>query len=338
MTGDVALVLAARAGDAAALGMLLECHQARLYATALSILRDRAQAQDAVQDTFLTALQRLHELRDPAAAGAWLHSIVRNACLMRLRAHRELPEAISESAFGHHREVDDALEQVALRDWLWTALEALPADLRATVMLRYFSRHTAYAEIAAILGIPVGTVRSRLNQAKCKLTDALLATATAAHHDHAALVHERWCWWRTLTEEIAVAGSAALYVADTTPDVIVEAASMDYLVRGAEDQARSMVATVAAHVRVQLVDIVTSPGVTITEHDFENPPEDPHHCPPTQTEVRFHPDGPATRIILYYGSSKAKTAPSDPADQVFGTGNAAFREESDRLEPALYAL
>ena len=321
MTGDVELVSAAQAGDVTALGLLLESHQARLYATALAILRDRVQAQDAVQEAFLVALQRLHDLRDPAAAGAWLHSIVRNACLMRLRAPRELPGEIPESAFGHRREVDEALEQLALRDWLWTALEALPDDLRATVMLRYFTRHAAYTEIAAILGIPLGTVRSRLNQAKRKLADALLATATVAHHDHAALVQERWCWWRTLTEQIEREGTAALYVADAAPDALVEAPSFGYRMRGAEDQARGMVETLAAGVRVHLTDIVTSAGVTIVEGDFENPPDDPHHCPPTQTEVRFHPAGPTTHIILYYGSPKEEKAMSASADQRFRTRN-----------------
>ena len=79
MIDDVELVHAAQAGNVAALGMLLESHRARLYATALAIVRDRAQAQDAVQEAFLVALRRIQDLREPAAAGAWLQTIVRNA-------------------------------------------------------------------------------------------------------------------------------------------------------------------------------------------------------------------------------------------------------------------
>jgi RNA polymerase sigma factor (sigma-70 family) len=327
MTGDVELVHAAQAGDAAALGTLLESHQARLYATALAILRDRNQAQDAVQEAFLVALLRLHELRDPNAVGAWLHSVVRNACLMRLRAHRELPGEIPESAVGHRREVDEALEQLALRDWVWTALEALPDDLRATVMLRYFCGHAAYTEIAAVLDIPLGTVRSRLNQAKRRLTDALLATATAAHHDHAALVQERWCWWRTLIEQIEHEGTAALYVADAAPDALVEAPSWGYRMRGAEDQARGMVETVAAGVRVHPTGIVTSAGVTIVEGGLENPPDDPFHCPPTHTEVRFHREGRTTHIILYYGSPASERTTSAQADAHCGAETASTKQK-----------
>ena len=55
-------------------------------------------------------------------------------------------------------------------------------------------------------------------------------------------------------------------------------------------------------VRFYLTGIVASSGVTIVEGNYENPADDPNHCPPTHTEVRFHPQGPATRVILYYGS------------------------------------
>lgn len=309
MTTDVELVHAAKAGDIAAFGMLLESQRAGLYAAALAILRDPAEAQDAVQDTFLIALRRLQDLREPAAAGAWLHAIVRNICRMRLRSCRELAEEGAEEPASRRFEVDEALQRLALRDWLWTALEELPGDLRATVMLRYFTRHAAYAEIAAILSIPVGTVRSRLNQARSRLADALMATAMAAHHDHAALVDARWQWWRAVVEQVEQEGSAALYIADSAANALVEAPTVGYRMYGAEDQARGMVETVAAGVRVHLAEIVASDSVTITEIAFENPVDDPHHCPATQTEVRFHPTGKATRILLYYthGSSKEMT-------------------------------
>src|SRR5687767_15413753 len=128
MIGDVELVCAAKAGDVAAFGALLESHRARLTASALAILGDRFQAQDAVQDAFLVALRRLDDLREPAAVGGWLHSIVRNQCRMRLRSRRELPREISVRDEMHRCEVEEALEQSALRDWLWTALEELPHD------------------------------------------------------------------------------------------------------------------------------------------------------------------------------------------------------------------
>ena len=77
---DVELVCAARAGDAGAMGALLERHRAALYASALSILGERGLAQDAVQDTFVVALRRIDDLRDADAFAGWLHAIVRNTC------------------------------------------------------------------------------------------------------------------------------------------------------------------------------------------------------------------------------------------------------------------
>ena len=313
MIGDVERVHAAQAGDVAAMGALLEDYRARLYAAALTMLGDRVQAQDAVQDAFLVALRRLGDLREPAAVGGWLHRIVRNECRMRLRAYRKLPGEIAVQTRTHRCDVDEAFEQLALRDWLWTTLEGLPDDLRATVMLRYFTRHTTYIEIAAILGIPVGTVRSRLHQAKRRLADELLASVTAAHRDHGALVAQREHWWRAVVDEVEKEGTAALYIEDAMPDTLVEAPAMGYRAQGVEDHARGMVETVTAGVRVQLTAIVASEGVTIVEADYENPVDDPHHCPATHTEVRFHPHGRTTRIILFYQSAGDDESTGVPA-------------------------
>jgi RNA polymerase sigma-70 factor, ECF subfamily len=307
VVGDTELVHAARAGDAGALGGLLERHRAALYASALSILGERAEAQDAVQDAYLVALKHLDDLRDPAAAAGWLHAIVRNGCRMRLRHHtRKLSLELSEEPRGPAT-TDEALERLALRDWIWTALERLPQDQRLTVMLRYFTRHASYHEIAATLGIPVGTVRSRLSQAKAKLADALLATASAAHLDQATLVAQRQQEWDAIVHELYTTGMAALYAENCSPDVLVEAPSMTYCERGAEDHQRAVEDSVAAGVRLQLTGLVASKSLTIWEGDYENPAHDPHHCPATHTEVRLHSGGQVTRIVLYYPAGRQAT-------------------------------
>jgi len=64
---------------------------------------------------------------------------------------------------------------------MWAAIYQLPEVLRVTAILRYFGSYSSYGEISAILGMPVGTVRSRLNQVKIKLAEALLKTAGLAH-------------------------------------------------------------------------------------------------------------------------------------------------------------
>jgi RNA polymerase sigma factor (sigma-70 family) len=298
---DADLVGTARAGDAASFGTLLERHRASLYASALSILGERGEAQDAVQDAFLIALQRLADLREPTAAAAWLHAIVRNACRMRLRASRETPSEILTLDRRDELDPEDALERLALRDWVWTALERLPESLRATIMLRYFTRRCSYAEIGAILGIPIGTVRSRLNQAKRRLADALLKTSAAAHGDHGGLVKRRRRELTVALDQMEREGSAALYVADCSPDVLVEVPSRGSRVRGAVGERRHVEDGLAAGVRLRLTGIVASPGITIVEADYRNPREDPHHCPPNHTEIRIHPKGRTTRWIVYFG-------------------------------------
>ena len=73
-----------------------------------------------------------------------------------------------------------------MRDWIWDAVDELPPKLRLVLMLRHFSGVTSYQEIADVCEVPVGTVRSRLNQAKGKMAQVLLSTATQAHDDAAA--------------------------------------------------------------------------------------------------------------------------------------------------------
>jgi RNA polymerase sigma-70 factor (ECF subfamily) len=170
---DAELVRAAQGGGAASLGVLLERHRTPLYAFALSFLGHGPEAQDAVQDTFLIALRRIDRLREPEAVGGWLRTILRNICLTRLRKRRgEIPfEGLIESSGPQPSEpsAERYTDQLSMRDWVWTALAELPEVLRVTAMLRYFGSYASYAEISAILGIPIGTVKSRLSQVKSKL-------------------------------------------------------------------------------------------------------------------------------------------------------------------------
>ncbi len=183
---DEDLVRAARRGEAVSLGLLLERHRPELHATALRYLREPACAHDAVQDSFVVALRDLASLRDAAAIGGWLRAIVRNRCLDELRrGRRDLPEETASGAIERLAlaAADEAIDRLALRDWVWSALARLTEPLRVTAMLRYFGSYDSYEEIAAICGVPVGTVRSRLSQVKVKLAEALLEAADLAHDD-----------------------------------------------------------------------------------------------------------------------------------------------------------
>ena len=147
MLSDTQLARAAQSGDAASLGVLLERHRAPLYALALRFLGYDPDAQEAVQDAFLTALRPIDRLREPEAVGGWLRGIQRNVCLRRLRErqgerHFERPERDIELTFLESS-VEEAIENLTTREWVWSALGRLPENLQLTVALRYFSGNSS---------------------------------------------------------------------------------------------------------------------------------------------------------------------------------------------------
>jgi RNA polymerase sigma-70 factor (ECF subfamily) len=93
---------------------------------------------------------------------------------------------------------EQIMERHAMRDWLWSAIDELTPALRTTVLLRHFSaRVSSYEQIAAVCGVPVGTVRSRLSQARVKLAaasrhDALETLAAAERGEFGKVLSERW--------------------------------------------------------------------------------------------------------------------------------------------------
>src|SRR5215218_3369603 len=199
---DAELARAAQNGDAASLGALLERHDASLYALALRILGRGPEAQDA----FLIALSRIDRLREPEAVGGWLHGILRNVCLRRLRETR-VEVSLDERAQKNVEErsfepsAEEYIDRLVLREWVWAALYELPEVLRVTAMLRYFSSYSSYEGISAILGVPLGTVRSRLNQVKVKLAEALLKTAGLEHDEPRRLAESQTRFFTTVFDE-----------------------------------------------------------------------------------------------------------------------------------------
>ncbi|MBO0806163.1 MAG: sigma-70 family RNA polymerase sigma factor [Nocardiopsaceae bacterium] len=176
---DEELVRHVRKGDAASLGALLGRYYASMFAVALGVLRDPVDAEDAVQDAMLTAVRRLaDDLRDPASAGPWLRAVVRNECRMRLRSPGPAPaeriDELPDASPG--ADAFQAFDQGATRDWVWHAVRRLSPPLQAVTLLRYFTGVRSYEHIASACGIPVGTVRSRLSQARGILARELIAT------------------------------------------------------------------------------------------------------------------------------------------------------------------
>jgi RNA polymerase sigma-70 factor (ECF subfamily) len=172
---DRDLVEAARSGDREAYADLIRTRGDRLYALAQRILRDVDRAEDALQEALVIAWRDLSGLRDPDRFDAWLHRLVVRACLAEATRERRLVSNLRVLPMDVPASSDDYLS-VADRDQLERGFRRLPPEQRALLVLRHFEGLEP-TEIAGILGIPVGTARSRLHHAHRAMRAALDADA-----------------------------------------------------------------------------------------------------------------------------------------------------------------
>jgi RNA polymerase sigma factor (sigma-70 family) len=300
---DAQLVREAQRGDTASLGALLERQRAPLHAMALQILGHGPQAQDAVQDAFIIAVKKIDLLREPEAVGGWLRGILRNVCLMRRREDRaeisfgELPRLV-ESGLSESS-VEEAIERLALREWVWTSLSELPEPMRVTAMLRYFGSYSSYEEISAILSVPVGTVKSRLSQAKAKLADALLKTAELEHDEARQLTESRTRYFEAAFGEINQGQGYEIFM-DAVSEELTWAFPGGRIFYGHEVMASEFQGDLEAGMRIRLTNVVASKDVSIYEADLLNPPDNPLRCPPATAGVFFLRDGLARRVHQHF--------------------------------------
>jgi RNA polymerase sigma-70 factor (ECF subfamily) len=173
------LVAKAQRGDLEAYSRLTESRTVRLLAAARLILRDEESAADAVQDTLVQAWVNLRGLRDPDRFDAWLHRMlvrfcIRTASRSRMRHVREI-RAVAES----HTDTPDAQRALAARDELERGLQQLPPDQRAALVVRYYL-DLPLSECAEVLGVPMGTVQSRVSRALQAMRAAIEADGRPA--------------------------------------------------------------------------------------------------------------------------------------------------------------
>ena len=258
-------------------GVLIERHRAAMRAVAVRLLGYGPAADDAVQDAVLVALCRLDELRDPAAVGAWLRTVVRNVCRMQLRAAHPT-EPLDDDVPDLHT-VEEELDRRALRDWVWHGVAQLSEPLQVVVLLRHFGAQRSYRDIARICGVPVGTVRSRLNEARRRIAGSLAAEAEAAHDDVGALARRRRHALDAMLRA-SLRGDHAPLVADLArPDMVMSGWWGD-VPDGRDLLVRILDMDAAAGVREDIVDVCGTAQLTVMECRLVSPPHDPTHCPP----------------------------------------------------------
>ena len=184
---DQALLQAHVDGDAEAFGVLFSRHRDRLWAVALRTMGNPEDAADGLQDGMIAAFRRAGSYRGEAAVTTWLHRVVVNACLDRLRAAKirrleALPDDVEDrgtlvATARHADEPDAAAEDAERRRRVVAALTTLPADQRAALVLVDMEGYPV-AEVAEMLGCAEGTVKSRCSRGRAKLAELL----TDLHH------------------------------------------------------------------------------------------------------------------------------------------------------------
>ncbi|MDH4335108.1 MAG: sigma-70 family RNA polymerase sigma factor [Chloroflexota bacterium] len=174
------LVLRASAGDHAAFSQLATAAIGGLYRIAHLILRDAELANDAVQNALLAAWRDVRGLRDPDRFDAWLHRLTVRACYRVARNERRRASAeVQLLPMQDLRSVDDDQRLLAVRDQLEGGFRRLSPEARAVLVLHYYL-DLPLAEAADIMGIPLGTMKSRLNRATHALRAALDAQDRAS--------------------------------------------------------------------------------------------------------------------------------------------------------------
>jgi RNA polymerase sigma-70 factor, ECF subfamily len=168
---DAELLAAHVAGDPRAFETLVRRHQDRLWAVALRTLRDREEAADALQDALVSAYRRGGTFRGESAVTTWLHRIVVNACLDRVRRRAARPTSpLPDQEQLADRRDDHASTETRLD--VQAALATLPEHQRMALVL--VDLHgMAVTEAAAVLDVPAGTVKSRCARGRAALAPLL---------------------------------------------------------------------------------------------------------------------------------------------------------------------
>ena len=177
-------------GDRALFEALMRRHNRRLYRLARATLRDDAEAEDALQDAYLSAYRSIAQFRGDASLSTWLARMVLNECFARLRKNARRQNAAPmtraddvEAIAGDDRDSPErTVGRAQMRTLIESKLDALPADFRTVFVLRAVEE-LSVEETALYLGIPEATVRSRLFRARSLLRESLSRELDTAERD-----------------------------------------------------------------------------------------------------------------------------------------------------------
>jgi RNA polymerase sigma-70 factor (ECF subfamily) len=225
---------------------------------------------------------------------------------MRLRARPPLPAGDIEAIARPDVSLDPAriLEQHATSDWVWHAVEELSPPLRVVTLLRYFAGMTSSRDIGTLCTIPAGTVRRRLAQARAKLAQSLLASASAVYPDVRGYAAERRqeAEW---TVDSLNRGEFGAVLRDNWKPTVDSTLGNAGTMHGREPLLACANVDFESGVRQRLTDVVASRDILIYRTDLISPPDDPEHCPPGATWLLSLDAGRVGRFRLFHAPRPA---------------------------------
>lgn len=147
----------------------IEPQAPRLYASALRLCGDKSEAEDLLQETLIKAYKNLHRFRDGSDAGAWTYVILRNTFYNEVRSRKRREPLLSDGEAAERIPYNDAFfSEGGVDDRMQRALDSLPDGIRETVVAREIMGMD-YEQISEALGVPLGTVKSRIKRGREKL-------------------------------------------------------------------------------------------------------------------------------------------------------------------------
>ncbi len=166
--GNFELIEKTRAGDQQAFTTLVTEYTPYVYRTAFALLQDQAEAEDVSQEVFLKVYHSIYKLSEVKAFGSWLKKIITNSCLDHLKKARAIPVPDEELELIPARRLDNWDQRLIIQE----TLKKLPVEYREALIMREWQGYE-YSEIAKLLSIPVGTVKSRIHTARLLLRKIL---------------------------------------------------------------------------------------------------------------------------------------------------------------------
>lgn len=289
-------------GDDCAWSVLYGQYYPLLLPVALRLCGNTPEARDAIQDAFITAYLRLDQLKEPAAFGYWLKKItIHNCCrILRLRRKDAFMKGTLVENTGMLKMEETEPDTLSRIQGLSASLSQLPEKLCATLLLRYYSGFNSYEQIAAILSIPVGTVRSRLYEAKQKLVDEWQPSRAP---DNETAESEEW-------NQFYFEVFSGMHWHDAPKNQFLDHlnSSINVISNGGRiETGRNIVDKLVCDDRhagswFKPVNVAGHGNVSIVEVNHFNSKEHPHRCPENSVCVLIRENRKVKRLHLYLSS------------------------------------